>query len=645
MPIFLLVSANDNDDSLKQLDREVKQITKYFLPLLNRIQLVSLPNISIEDLFNFFKEASNDIIGFHFSGHANTVDLYFEGEVAGNSKGLSDLIALAPNLKFLFLNGCATYNHLDLIFRKSNVKAAIATSQKVFDKTAADFAIYFYAALCRSWTVGKAFNYARAYILTEKDHSLLLFKNQSRYLENDYSSNLTTQSLCNWGIYYKHLMDSREQNKFENWTLPEPSIQGGIIDYEPNHIIIEKIAGHAQEYYNSIHDLELDESLSNEFQALIKYYNETFEMEEKQYKVMARMIRSLMPFPLAIKFQIMQRWATNILNKNSINDYFKLLGSQLAFYKSITQLWALIMLSDLFDFLEDVNEQNLSTIKISKGEFEIIRQYFSLTKDNFNDFDFITLSKSVRQVLENNEKIPFVEEYKLVTTDFIRKDISNSEVDYGQDSLFEIHMNLKGIEARLFEERIDKQEIIALCKKVEEILWVVMKKAYFFLKYKLVVIRKIEIIRFRKSIPANYSHFAHFFKNEEEEEENDENLNNAEAYTDSYSVLLIKAIKSFTKFVNLSPLVIDLNVLTEIGDSQLFIYSYSNENEGLVYNQVENFIPINFKYSFNKQDCEYTDFIKPALPPAIKRKINFRLCSLNQQFEKFKEILSKLQPK
>lgn len=646
LPVFILAYANDNKKSLEYLESEHKEITDYFLKITDRVQLIQIPNASIKNLFSVFLDRKDDIIGFHFSGHADSLNLYLQDELKARREGLAELLGTPPQLKFIFLNGCATFEHVKYL-HENGIKAVIATNQKVFDKSAAEFAIYFYAALCRSWTVGMSFDYARDYTMTSENIASLISKSQSRYFQNEYTEEEFFNFGVAWGIHYA---ENNTQKDFENWVLPETNTkQSEEIDYKPNSFLIEKIASYSENYYEIIKDEEiLDDNLKKEFRNIINFYTKKFTGTDKQYRILANKIKSLMPFPLAIKFQIMQRWSLSISNKNLNSDYFQLLKSQLSFYKTLTQLWALTMLSDLFNFLEHF--ENLQEIKISPGEFEIINHYFSLDKKTVNTFDFTTLSKSIRQVLEKNAKHPFIEEYENVKDSFVKA-----------DSLFEIHMELVGIETRLDENRIDKGEIISLCKKVEEKLWIVLEKIYFLLKYKLVVIKKIEIIRFRNQT-AKYDHNVLFLKkaikiddDDDDDDDDDENLSNDEEFTDSYSVLLIKAIKSFTKFLNLSPFIMDLNVLTGIGDTQLFIFSYASEDEGLVYQQVENslyFLNLKFENKNRANNnvesiytCNYIETLKPKLLPAVETKINSRLSSLFEQFRNFKEILLSLKPK
>jgi len=91
LPVFILAYANDKSNSLKHLQKEHKEITAYFLEIKDRVHLIQMPETSIKDLFKIFRTLENDIIGFHFSGHADADNLYFKDESKGNMEGLAEL--------------------------------------------------------------------------------------------------------------------------------------------------------------------------------------------------------------------------------------------------------------------------------------------------------------------------------------------------------------------------------------------------------------------------------------------------------------------------------------------------------------------------------------------------------------------------
>lgn len=112
-----------------------------------------------EDVAEDIRNYKHRIIVFHFSGHAGSEQLLFKDGTA-NAKGLAGLIGEAQNLKLVFLNGCATYDQVNLLFEK-NVKVVIATKGKINDGIAKEFAETFYQALSTTqYTIRQAFEHA-----------------------------------------------------------------------------------------------------------------------------------------------------------------------------------------------------------------------------------------------------------------------------------------------------------------------------------------------------------------------------------------------------------------------------------------------------------------------------------------------------
>lgn len=108
---------------------------------------------------NDIRNFKHRIVIFHFSGHAGSGKLLFS-DGSAQAKGLAGLLGEAPNLKIVFLNGCATHDQVKLLFEK-NIKAVIATKGKVNDGIAKEFSANFYAAVSTTdYTIKEAFEHA-----------------------------------------------------------------------------------------------------------------------------------------------------------------------------------------------------------------------------------------------------------------------------------------------------------------------------------------------------------------------------------------------------------------------------------------------------------------------------------------------------
>ncbi len=108
-----------------------------------------------EDIRNY----KHRILIFHFSGHADSEQLLFR-DGSSRARGLAGLLGEAQNLKLVFLNGCATYDQVKLLF-ENNIKIVIATRGKVNDGIAREFSETFYKALSDTdYTIRSAFEHA-----------------------------------------------------------------------------------------------------------------------------------------------------------------------------------------------------------------------------------------------------------------------------------------------------------------------------------------------------------------------------------------------------------------------------------------------------------------------------------------------------
>jgi hypothetical protein len=133
-----------------------------------------------------------------------------------------------------------------------------------------------------------------------------------------------------------------------------------------------------------------------------------------------------------------------------------------------------------------------------------------------------------------------------------------------------------------YQVNLDDTEIEKRCVEYEEKLMMVLQRISFFTKYRLVSIRDIKVIKPRIH-EATFHHIINLLNSADSDfkgEEIDETK-----FSDSQSILLMKSIKSFDDYLNLSPLIIDTH--SEIIDSKvkfdirkdIFMYTkYKNDH-------------------------------------------------------------------
>ena len=131
-------------------------------------ELVLRENITLDSLLSVFQDPRyrGRIVLFHYAGHADSYALLLE-QAAGrplvaDAGGLAAFLATNPQLKFVFLNACATEGHVAAL-RAVGIPLVLATnSEAVHDEAAYRFAARFYAGLAGGATIAGAFTEAVA---------------------------------------------------------------------------------------------------------------------------------------------------------------------------------------------------------------------------------------------------------------------------------------------------------------------------------------------------------------------------------------------------------------------------------------------------------------------------------------------------
>ncbi|AEE54384.1 CHAT domain-containing protein [Haliscomenobacter hydrossis] len=157
-PVVLTAFANSLEaDYLAELVQERDRLQQILAPL-PYLQHLDLPSAKTRQLVGMLTQFKDELLIFHFGGHADGSQLYFD-DAGGHVLGLAQLLALHPELKLVFLNGCNTQaqaaQYLDL-----GIPAVIATTCPVADGQAKQFAETFYTGLVAGHTLKEAFQLA-----------------------------------------------------------------------------------------------------------------------------------------------------------------------------------------------------------------------------------------------------------------------------------------------------------------------------------------------------------------------------------------------------------------------------------------------------------------------------------------------------
>jgi hypothetical protein len=188
------------------------------------------------------------------------------------------------------------------------------------------------------------------------------------------------------------------------------------------------------------------------------------------------------------------------------------------------------------------------------------------------DYDYAELMDAVASIFKKNQ-IPF----------FVEEMSSFNEALQEGGKLYEAHKFMVEMKDEL-QKGVSASELSSFCEQAEKRLTEIMAACTFFVSYKLMTIKQIEMIK-RRHQPILYK------------------LNNVlldrvtagvlddvlelDIYTDDRSVILVKNIDNIGDYLNLTPFIIDKNALTGDEKSKIYYYSYKS-GEAYNYHFIDN---------------------------------------------------------
>ena len=190
---ILFYFANYAND-LSQLKKEKQQIRSALLS--HKVEHYVIDDATTQDFTQHWGVFRDSVEVLHFSGHANAHSLRMDDNKAA-IEILSHLLKQAPELKLVFLNGCATKEQVKVLF-DIGVAAVIATDRSIADDQAACFASTFYQSLAKGDTLEQAYVLAKAEV--SNLHQLDTFNSFGLYrgLTSDFAN---ASNDFPWGLY------------------------------------------------------------------------------------------------------------------------------------------------------------------------------------------------------------------------------------------------------------------------------------------------------------------------------------------------------------------------------------------------------------------------------------------------------------
>lgn len=527
-PIIYLTFANQQDNHLPLLSREKNEIKDALRPLEAQEFIAVMEDDSFEFVIKNLPVYSDRIAVFHFSGHAEGQSLLLE-DTGMLAKGLATQLGQMKELQVVFLNGCSTFDQVELLLA-AGIKAVIATSVPIEDTKAQQFSKAFYFALANKHSVKRAFEHAKSYL--ESTYRQLPPIEIFRGLKTREQKNTGIE----WGLY----LHPSSGDAVLNWRLPY-SRTAGLPDYLRNYIV--------QSFKTNLYiALVLDE--------MVKYNKDIrSQMEEVVGGQIVKKDSStyldivIQNFPWLIGSQIQLLRQKNSANKERLEQLVStyVITSLTLFY---------ILLSNLWD------ERRSSKLSLPQG---FLQDLFP-TADSLLRFDYFQALLKIYEVMKTQKAYFFVPEMENFC----------AEVS-GTGTLNKAWQFMQGLRSRL--DQLDPALIENQCLQAEQALALVLMKSAFLAVYRPLTIRKIEIDnpRYGKvSYEINMGPLNAIVSTSLSLYE-DADKRRKDTYSNCRSVVITTNEYNIGNALNLSPFIIDKNTFLNNNAIDLFVFGYEKD--------------------------------------------------------------------
>ena len=174
LPVIFLAFANSHyeEEHLPFLIKEKNNIRQALHSVNKRIcEVIIESDITFDRIVEVFQENKNNVVIFHYAGHADIENWHLKDERGETKKAYSEgfvsFLAQQEGLNLVFLNGCLTKNQAKRL-RNRGIPVVIGTSRSISDETASKISRKFYEGLGKGISLKKSWSAAIDFIKTEK---------------------------------------------------------------------------------------------------------------------------------------------------------------------------------------------------------------------------------------------------------------------------------------------------------------------------------------------------------------------------------------------------------------------------------------------------------------------------------------------
>lgn len=554
-PVILAAFANDKDRPLDGLQRECDAISDALQHKDDAgiVKLKTQTGADIARLFDLIGDYGDSLAVLHYGGHADgsVLDLQAPGggNAAAHGEGLAQLLGTLPNLKLVFLNGCATQGHVEQLLG-AGVPAVIATSAPVEDDIALQFASEFYKELAdpnASRTIDFAFTRAKARVVAAKGTAIEFVNRGMRVGDPDPP----VVGVAKWGLY-------AVQGKEEvlAWTLPAQSAASFVIVAAPANTATAISTPNGSLLLRLANTVGQFDMVFVDKMAMSAKSSRGGTPDERDVRMG---VIDAYPAPIGKKLQALFSGGQMGIPR---------LPLLIETYETTTRLIAFVLLAQLWDLFEE----KAGAVTLGDAEWQALATFNALDDAGAASFDYLAFAVTLIAVLGANGAVPYMHECAGLGAAFAS----------GDGAAAQTFMN--ETRAALHAGEIDPVKAGALADAADHHLEVAMLAMTFVVGYKLATIKGISIERTRRK-KASFLHTRVVL-----DKANAAYLDAAEAfadYADNESVILLRDLNDVSSYINLSPFVIDRNALSrDTGSNVYFFRRYDGATDIAHYDQV-----------------------------------------------------------
>lgn len=538
-PVVLLTFANQQDAYLANLKEESRKLNDLLSAQHDKqaIEVYREESATVDTIAKAFQRFSKRIVLFHYAGHADGQRLHLEDQ-GGDAAGIADQLALLPNLQLVFLNGCSTYAQVERLL-SLGIKAVIATAVPISDTKAVEFAEQFYGALAQNNTINDSFLFAVGALRTRYGGTF----NATIVRRGELAAFANTEKMP-WGLFVNTDADAILQ-----WSMPTifttQVTRPPDVKYEPNSLMVDILD--AMIGYNP----KLEPLLT------------TPDGERIDDREALSLIIEHLPWPIGVQIRLMAI-RDGVIDTASVERIRQVASTyivlvQYLFYIAMSQLW-------------DARRGNPFPI------YGYLADLFHFDARRYNHFDYFKAFIDTIRALKSNGQSLFVSEFDALEKTF--SDVSGE--------VYSSYLYLESLRSKL-NNRADAEleaNKFQLCADGEYFLSTLLIHTAFLVKYDLITIRDIYVVN-PKHLPTRFNHYIGRLN----AKVTDIAVGRAprartfDMYAHNASVVLTTDAQNLSRFLNLSPFIIDKNAfgvgMTEerATEQQLYMYGHREGEE------------------------------------------------------------------